>query len=529
MTGLRRLAWPAAAAAGLFLALETADAFVAAPLRAISSAIVELGLGAAGFPIERRGTLLSTPTVTFDVVPACSGSTTLRALLFVGILWAGVRPRLTPGRRVLAALAAVPLALAANAARVAALVVAGHLAGEEPGGVFHAAAGVAAFLLAAFTAFWLTDRLASDVAPAPPGRLEGILTAALLAFLHLPFLAWCVNGWRAGLDRFGWLFLAAGVALGVRRWRRLPARPGWERAGTAAFAASLLVLLAALLVDVHLLRGLSLLGTALALALLARGPAAAAALLPAALLAYLGFPTVSYQLQALTLPVFGTAGLGASLAAKSALALAAVVADAKLPVPAPAIAPTAARGRPLLVILAAALAAFQGYALNAAMGRVPARRLEMSWLQDDWEGRARTVGRSEAAYFEGRVWSRRYTREARAVDVLVTSTGGDRHRAHPPEYCLTGEGWSVASSAPSKAGPGTRLRLSREGRTMAFQYWFSDGETELGSYAAMLLEDTLRRLRGRRTDWFLFRAMTDAGDDTLDAFLSVFAWRLEPR
>ena len=526
MTTLRAFAWPAAAAAAVFLALETADAFVAAPLRVISSTIVELGLGAAGFPIARRGTLLSTPTVTFDVVPACAGSTTLRALLFVGILWAGVRPRLTPGRRVLAALAAVPLALAANAARVAALVVAGHLAGEEPGGVFHAAAGVAAFLAAAFAAFWLTDRLASGAAPAPPGRLEALLTAALLAFLHLPFLAWCVNGWRGGLDRFGWVFVAAGVALGIRRWRRLPTRSGWERAGTAAFAASLLVLLLALLVDVHLLRGLSLLGSLLSLALLDRGPSGAASLLPSALLAYLGFPTVSYQLQALTLPVLGTAGLAASLAAKAALACGAVVADAKLPAAAPA-APAGPRpGRPLLVILAAALAAFQGYALNAAMGRVPSRRLEMSWLQKDWEGRARPVSRSEAAAFEGRVWSRRYTREARAVDVLVTSTGGDRHRAHPPEYCLTGDGWSVASSAASRTG--TRLRLRRDARTMSFEYWFSDGETEVGSYAAMLVEDTLRRLRGRRTDWFLFRAMTDAGDDTLDEFLSVFAWRVGP-
>ncbi len=528
MTDLRRFAWPAAAAAGVFLVLETADAFVAAPLRGISSAIVELGLGAAGFPISRRGTLLSTPTVTFDVVPACSGSTTLRALLFVGILWAGIRPGLTPGRRVLAALAAVPLALAANAARVAALVVAGHLAGEEPGGVFHAAAGVAAFLLAAFAAFWLTDRLASEARPAPPGRRDVLLTAALLAFLHLPFLAWCVNGWRGGLDRFGWIFVAAGVALGVRRWRRLPPRAGWERAGTAAFAASLLLLLVALLVDVHLLRGLSLLGTALALALLVRGPAGAAALLPSALLAYLGFPTVSYQLQALTLPIAGTAGLGPSLVAKAALALAAVAADAKLPGPAPAGPAVPPRGRPLLVILAAVLAAFQGYALNAAMGHVPAGRLDMSWLQKDWLGRARPVGRNEAAYFEGRVWSRRYTREARAVDVLVTSTGGDRHRAHPPEYCLTGEGWAVASSGEAKARTGTRVLLRREGRTMSFQYWFSDGETELGSYAAMLFEDTLRRLRGRRTDWFLFRAMTDAGDDTLDEFLSVFEWKVEP-
>ena len=126
-----RRAWILAGsvAAGVFLVFESLAAFVATPLRELSSFLAQLVLGVTGFPVTRNGTILSTPNATFDVVPACSGSTTLQVLLFVAIVWCGVHPRLTPARRGAAVLLAVPLAILANAIRVAALVAAGHILG----------------------------------------------------------------------------------------------------------------------------------------------------------------------------------------------------------------------------------------------------------------------------------------------------------------------------------------------------------------------------------------------------------------
>src|SRR5262245_47205097 len=113
-----RWIWPLAVASAVFLLLESVDAFIAVPLRELSSVLVQLFLGTFGFPITRAGTILSTPRMTFEVVPACSGSTTLRVLLFICIVWAGSHPGLTPARRLAAAALAVPLALLANVFRV---------------------------------------------------------------------------------------------------------------------------------------------------------------------------------------------------------------------------------------------------------------------------------------------------------------------------------------------------------------------------------------------------------------------------
>jgi EpsI family protein len=532
----RRWAVAGAVAAAVFLLLEAVDGFVAVQLREVSSAIVGAVLGALGFPVTRQGTILITPNVRFDVVPACSGSTTLRVLLFVVIVWCGIHPRLTFPRRLLAAVLALPLAILANSVRVSALVVAGHLAGEEPGGFFHGAAGVLAFVLAMVGGFTITDALATDAKPkVSGGRAWLAAQAGLLAFLAAPFAYWCARGWGNPLDRFGWV--PVGLAAGAAAWSavRAPTDRSRDGLGTALFAGSLLILLGATVADVNILKGMALLGALLSAALATKGPRFLRSMLPVAAVAYLGFPTTSYQLQAVTVPLFGAGNVAASLGTKTVLALLLGGAwflpafrppvGAATPAPAPR-----SRWAPARLSLLAALTALQGYYFSVGANAVELQRLEMSYLQGDWEGRSHDPGVGKDEFFEGRIWSRRYARGPQAVDVVVTSTGGDRHRAHPPAYCLTGDGWTVASESrieralgDGRTVPMTRMVLRKDGREMAFSFWFSDGTGTRASYRDMLTEDTLRRLAGRRTDWFLFRVMTELGEPVLDEFLTRFA------
>jgi EpsI family protein len=261
-------------------------------------------------------------------------------------------------------------------------------------------------------------------------------------------------------------------------------------------------------------------------------------MLPLAAVAYLGFPTTSYQLQALTIPLFGAGSVAASLATKAALA--ALLAGAwflpafrpptgAAPAPAPA-----SKWAPLRLALLAALTAFQGYYYSVGASAVELGRLEMSYLQAGWSGRPYDRSALGEEFFQGRVWSRRYLKGTQAVDVLVTSTGGDRHRAHPPAYCLTGDGWVVVSErrierplGDGRTVPMTRMRLRKDGREMDFSFWFTDGADARGTYRDMLAEDTVRRLAGRRTDWFLFRVMTESGEPSLDGFLGDFRAAVE--
>jgi EpsI family protein len=525
-------------ASALYLVLEALDAFIATPLRETSSILVAAALTALGFPITRQGTILKTPNVHFDVVPACSGSTTLKVLLFVTVLWCGIHPRLTPGRRVVAGLLALPIALLANCLRVAALVVAGHLAGEEPAGFFHSATGVVAFVVALIGTFALTDVLASDQKERPSGGRGWIAAqAALLGFLAAPFVYWCARGWGGSPhDRFGYIFVGGAGLLGARAWRTCAPDRSREGMATLLFGGSLVLLVGATLAEVNLAKGIALLGTLLSLGLAAKGARFFRATIPLAGIAYLGFPTTSYQLQTVTLPLFGVGSVAASLLLKTflGLGLGALGWTRWFRIPAPAgpprpPGPPRSRFAPVRMALLAILAALQGTYFSIEARSLPRMQLEMSFLQGDWEGHNSEIAGTERSFFDGRIWSRRFVRGADRVDVLITSTGGDRHRAHPPAYCLTGDAWTIASESTDVASvagrrvPLTRMTLRKEGREMAFAFWFTDGTEVHATYRDMLATDTFRRLTGRRTDWFLFRVMSEGGAAMLDTFLSTFS------
>lgn len=536
-----RRAWflAGSVAAGVFLIFEGVSAFVAVPLRELSSILAQALLDVVGFPITRQGTILSTPRATFDVVPACSGSTTLQVLLFFAIVWCGVHPRLTLARRAVAILLAVPLAILANAVRVSALVAGGHFLGREIGGFFHALAGLAAFALAMLGCFALTQRLATKSnGPAVPDRALSWILVGLLVFLSLPFITWCLEHWGGrSIDQFGFVFAATAAAVAAWRWKGAPAEGGWEARGTAGLGLSLLALAAATLVDINILKGLALIGAFLSLMLALKGFRFAVSMAPVAGLAYLGFPTVSYQLGVLT--SWKVTSLPAFLGVKALVALI-LLALMMAPVLRPSVAPAGAASRrflPVQLLMAALVAAFQAYFFGISGSGLQESRLEMSYLQGSWIGRDNPPPRSEEEYFgDDRIWSRRFTRNGEIVDVLVTSTGGDRHRAHPPAYCVSGVGWDTDASevAERRLGDGsivpmTLLRLRNGGRGMTFCYWFTNGAESHASFSGMMLHDTLRRLGGRRADWFVFRVMTESGEKALGDFLSGFQMRLDPR
>jgi exosortase/archaeosortase family protein len=526
-------------AAGVFLIFEIASAFIAVPLRELSSILAKVVLDVTGFPVMRHGTILSTPEVTFDVVPACSGSTTLQVLLFLAIVWCGVHPRLTPLRRGAAILLAVPLAILANALRVSALVAAGHILGGEPGGFLHVLAGLAAFALAMLGCFAITDRLASSSkGPAVHDRVISTLLGGLLAFLCLPFLIWCLENWGGrSLDRFGYVFVASAAAVAAWRWRRAPSDLSWERSGTVGFALSFLALAAATLVDVNVLKGLALIMAFLSLSLALKGIRFVCSMVPVAFLAYLGFPTVSYQLGVLTSWRFTSLPAFLGMKVIVGLLLLALLAAPLFRWGSAPSAPGTRRFLPLRLLMAALLAAFQTYYYGVSGTGLQETSLEMSYLQGPWIGRDnKTPGNEEEQFGRGRIWSKRYMRDRDTVDVVVTSTGGDRHRAHPPAYCVTGSGWETVGSEVTerRLGDGriiplTLMRLRKDGSEFTFCYWFTNGAQSHASFSGMMLQDTMRRLGGRRADWFVFRILTGSGEAALNDFLSRFQARLIPR
>jgi exosortase len=121
---------------------------LAFPLQLVASQVGETAIAAAGIPVLREGNVLHLPARTLEVAEACSGIRSLVSLLMLAIvLGYFTEPRLPA--RVLLAAAAVPIAILANAARVAGTgLMAEWVSPAAADGFFHSFSGWLIFIVA---------------------------------------------------------------------------------------------------------------------------------------------------------------------------------------------------------------------------------------------------------------------------------------------------------------------------------------------------------------------------------------------
>jgi exosortase len=121
---------------------------IALPLQLFASRVGETAISAAGIPVLREGNILELPGMTLAVAEACSGIRSLMSLVTLAILLAYFVGRGTWDRLIVVA-SAVPIAIAANAARVAGTGLTAHWAGRQAAeGFFHGFSGWLLFVTA---------------------------------------------------------------------------------------------------------------------------------------------------------------------------------------------------------------------------------------------------------------------------------------------------------------------------------------------------------------------------------------------
>jgi exosortase len=118
------------------------------PLQLVASSAGELLILACGIPILRDGNVLQLPGRTLEVAEACSGIRSIVTLLMLAVV-IGYFTERRALHRVLLALAAVPIAVLANAIRVAGTGVASEWIGPAAAdGFFHTFSGIVLFVVA---------------------------------------------------------------------------------------------------------------------------------------------------------------------------------------------------------------------------------------------------------------------------------------------------------------------------------------------------------------------------------------------
>jgi|SRR5687767_12801910 len=130
------------------------------PLQLLASQLGESVIAAAGVPVLREGNVLHLPARSLEVVEACSGIRSLVSLLMLAIVLGYFTERRT-GPRIAIALAAVPLAILTNAARVAGTGLAAQwVSPAAADGFFHTFSGWLMFVFATAGLLLLQQTLA---------------------------------------------------------------------------------------------------------------------------------------------------------------------------------------------------------------------------------------------------------------------------------------------------------------------------------------------------------------------------------
>jgi exosortase len=144
---------------------------IAFPLQLLASRAGEAAVSAAGIPILREGNVLILPEMRLEVVEACSGIRSLASLVTLALILGKLAEPRVWARAALVILA-IPVAIAANAARVAGTGLAAAWVGPRAAeGFFHSFSGWLVFVAAFCALIGCVRLLRRFRMPAAGGRL----------------------------------------------------------------------------------------------------------------------------------------------------------------------------------------------------------------------------------------------------------------------------------------------------------------------------------------------------------------------
>lgn len=177
MAHLRRLAFPLA----FLLLMIPLPAIIfnqiAFPLQLLASRLGVSLLGMGAIPVLREGNVIVLANTTLEVAEACSGIRSLESLLTLAILY-GYLNGYGAARRILLAVATIPIAIVANALRVAGAGVSASLYGPEAvEGFGHTLSGGLLFVTSMLMLVGL-DRLLSMARRRSTAPLSGVQVTA---------------------------------------------------------------------------------------------------------------------------------------------------------------------------------------------------------------------------------------------------------------------------------------------------------------------------------------------------------------
>ncbi len=546
--------------AGLFWALYTLyiDDFIATDLRLASSIVSEKLLNLLGVVIQRNGTVLYNNSMRFEVIGACSGSTTLKIMLGAGILlslsWRGLNKSL----RVAAIIFSGILAILFNGLRVSILVLAGITLETPVGeGAMHDTIGLITFAICFCTFCLICLKLAKSQKnnDNPKNRrarefLQILFIAIVLLLLYLPFLKDLISSWLGSRwdnsNKLGFIYFILPLLIAVYQSyyykTKITIDNIWtKKAEIALITISLILGIFSKLINVNMIGGFGVITAIIALILLYTDLRNTIILLPILFLPILGFPRIILRIENI-IPLNFTVNpeIVRMLLFVSILTIQILTRFlcTKYHVYSSRAYPSSQKSKNTTItklkeyLLYSSITALTITLLipvhiaHEKESLITTENINIPYFLNGWSGKDLKTQESDSKYFgKNNIIYREYSKTGdktqSTVELLLTLSGGDRHKNHPPEFCQSGSGWQIKSknvitSTANNPRHFTLLDLETGDKEKYMLYFFSSENSEESNYSKMMLSDITSQLTGNITNWAVIRLFSSSKKSLLE-------------
>ncbi|MDD7986131.1 EpsI family protein [Lentisphaera marina] len=526
MTRKKQVVGALSSGALMYLLLSICEPILNFPLRQFSSNFSYAFLQLFIEDISLSGTIISSHGIKFDVVPACSGSSTLKYILTFGTILCVMSRKICLKNCFYYLLTLVLMALCFNSLRISTLIILGIYNDAPIEGALHSVVGLIWFFVSMMSIHFfmgLKELSSNDTQEKKQGFRKELVIALCYLTLFYPFFSDTLDAWLdSPLDKFSWVFFILALYLVRLTSKNLTYKSSFINGGLIAFNHVQVMIITALFFDMNTLWMMAFLFLLSAYLIQYKGLKNLYLFIPAFVVLSCAFPASTYVIA--TYMPLGSSYQVDPLVIKlliSVLMFAiyySIRPKEKVDVPRFEALSRIKHSYLLIVIYAA-------FSLVLTSEKSEFKQAYPSYVIGPWTGEKRDVPAYLINFFEnGNVICRNYTSGNKDVQLMVSVHSSERHSMHSPEYCLKGANWDIVDSEIRQFPKGHQVKLVRAEKGKEkyyYAYWFSQNGEFYTDMLKVLKEDINLRLRGQQGHWVLSRVKAQDKEQIIN-FLKYF-------
>jgi EpsI family protein len=507
MTNKPHLAAALTCAVLMYVILSICEPILSFPLRQFSS---HFSYGLLQFfinDIDLNGTIISSHGINFDVVPACSGSSTLKYILSFGTVLCVMSKKNSLRNLFFSFVSLIFLALCFNSLRISSLIILGIINSAPVEGAMHSLIGLIWFSISMLSIHAFLKLSLSKVSHLPP-RKKMLFKEAFIAFVYLmifyPFLADTVLAWMdSPLDKFSWIFFLESLYMFKLISSKIEVKSTNAKIDKGCFWGVQIMIIIALFFDLNALWFIAfsmLLATYL---IQLKGLAHSYLFLPAFVVLFCAFPVSSYLISTYVPSSYlQTNPIITKLLITTLMVI--IYLSSKFDRPRTKNHDFCRIKHSYCLLMIYAISSLMLHSKESTKAsNYP------SYIIGPWTGAKQTMPAYLINFFEnGEVICREYKSAENSIQLMVSMHNNERHSMHSPEYCLKGADWEIISSQNHIINSKYSVRIvsaQKDNIINHYAYWFEQDGEYYTNMVEVLREDISLRLRGQPRNWALTR------------------------